>query len=59
VPRDEALLLDLEEATDIGIRRSLKPQQLPAAAAEYLAPRQRIAYFFEPAPHPLPEETRW
>ncbi|TMH05371.1 MAG: DUF3391 domain-containing protein [Betaproteobacteria bacterium] len=59
VPRDEALLLDLEEATDIGIRRSLKPQQLPAAAAEYLAPRQRIAYFFEPAPHPLPEETKW
>ena len=59
VPRDEALLLDLEEATDVGIRRSLKPQQLPAAAAEYLAPRQRIAYFFEPAPHPLPEETRW
>ena len=59
VPRDEALLLDLEEATDIGIRRSLKPQQMPAAAAEYLAPRQRIAYFFEPAPHPLPEETKW
>ncbi len=59
VPRDEALLLDLEDAVDVGIRRSLKPQQLPAAAHAFLAPRQRIAYFFEPAPEPLPEETVW
>ena len=59
VPREEAMLLDLEDAPNIGIRRSVKPQQLPAAAAEYLAPRQRIAYFFEPAPNPPPDDTRW
>jgi HD-GYP domain-containing protein (c-di-GMP phosphodiesterase class II) len=53
VPRHEALILDMESQPGIGIRRSLKPTGLPADALEYLAPRQRIAYFFEnsgPAP---------
>jgi hypothetical protein len=48
VPRDEALVLDLEQA-DVGIRRSLRPNQLPATTLAYLAPRPRVAYFFEPA----------
>lgn len=47
VPRHEALILDLESQPGIGIRRSLKPAALPADALEYLAPRQRIAYYFE------------
>lgn len=49
VPRDEALVEDLEVMTDLGIRRSLKPLQLPKAAFDYLSPRQRICYFFERA----------
>ncbi|MEO6661401.1 MAG: HD domain-containing phosphohydrolase [Burkholderiaceae bacterium] len=49
VPRDEALLLDLEAAPGLGIRRSIKPLQLPPAAFDYLAPRPRVVYFFEPA----------
>lgn len=48
--RDEALLLNLETLPDIGIRRSLAPAKLPAPALEFLAPRPRVAYFFEPAP---------
>jgi putative nucleotidyltransferase with HDIG domain len=47
VPRHEALILDLEKQSGIGIRRSLKPASLPADAQDYLSPRQRIAYFFE------------
>lgn len=47
VPRHEALILDLEKQPGIGIRRSLKPAALPADALDYLAPHQRIAYFFE------------
>ncbi|MFN0182272.1 MAG: HD-GYP domain-containing protein [Aquabacterium sp.] len=50
VPADEALLLNLESEPDLGIRRSVKPAQLPAAAHDYLQPRQRMVYFFEPAP---------
>jgi hypothetical protein len=47
VPRDEALILDLETVQGLGIRRSIKPAQLPVTALEYLAPRPRVAYFFE------------
>jgi len=49
VPRDEALIVDLEDTPGLGIRRSIKPQQLPVASLEYLAPRPRVAYFFEAA----------
>ncbi|MDT7517326.1 DUF3391 domain-containing protein [Rhodoferax sp. TBRC 17660] len=52
VARAEALILDLEKMPQLGIRRSLKPGNLPAAALDYLAPRQRIAYFFEQAAEP-------
>ena len=49
IARDDALLLDLEAVSDIGIRRSLSPAKLPREALEYLAPRHRLAYYFEPA----------
>jgi putative nucleotidyltransferase with HDIG domain len=49
VPRDEALVVSLEAQPGVGIRRSVKPTQLPAAALEYLSPRHRVAYYFEPA----------
>jgi len=52
VPREEALVLDLESAVGLGIRRSIKAQQLPPTALDYLAPSPRIAYFFEPAALP-------
>ena len=49
VPREEALVLNLEDQPDLGIRRSLKAQQLPRASLDYLSPRARVAYFFESA----------
>lgn len=49
-PREEALFLDLETTPELGIRRSVLPAKLPPAALEYLAPRPRVAYFFEPVP---------
>lgn len=48
VPRDEALVVDLQQLGDVSIRRSLKPMGLPPEALIYLSPRQRVAYFFEP-----------
>lgn len=47
---EKALHLNLEECPDLGIRRSLKGSQLPTRAAEYLAPRQRVTYFFDMEP---------
>ena len=48
VPRDEALIVDLESSHGLGIRRSIRPAQLPPDSLDYLAPRPRAAYFFEP-----------
>ena len=53
VPRDDALIVDLEHAGGLSIRRSLKPMQLPRESHEYLSPRQRVSYFFESAAAPL------
>ena len=55
VPRNEALMLDLEHTPDIGIRRSLPAAKLPVAAIEYLDPRPRVAYYFEPLMQPALE----
>lgn len=49
VALEEALVVDLEQAGDLGIRRSLRPLQLTKAAIDYLSPRQRMCYFFEHA----------
>lgn len=48
VAKHEALMLDLEREPHIGIRRSVKPAALGSAAMDFLTPRQRISYFFEP-----------
>lgn len=49
VPRHEAAPVELELQPDLGIRRGIKPIHLPLESADYLAPRQRVCYFFEPA----------
>jgi putative nucleotidyltransferase with HDIG domain len=48
VPREAAIAIDIGDEPGLGIRRSVKPQQLPAPALHYLAPRQPVAYYFEP-----------
>ena len=57
VDKGEALVLDLEQAPALGIRRSIKPASLPRAAMDYLSPRQRICYFFERAIEPGQQRT--
>ena len=42
------MILDLESAPELGIRRSLKPMALPERTLNYLSPRPRVSYFFEP-----------
>lgn len=56
VPKEEAPILDLETVPELGIRRSLKPAQLPRDALDYLSPRKRICYFFERAVSSGPDE---
>ena len=57
IAKEDALILDLEHAPSAGIRRSLRPDLLPRAAADYLTPRLRICYFFEQAADPVRGEV--
>ena len=57
VPIEQALLLNLDGQVDLGIRRSLKASQLPAAVRDYLSPRPRMVYFFEPVAPLLPAQA--
>lgn len=56
VPRHEALVLDLETQPNLGIRRSLPAVKLPTASIDYLDPRPRVSYYFEPLARPAAEE---
>lgn len=49
IPREQALVKDLQLEPELVVRASLKPSQLPRAALDYLSPRSRICYFFERA----------
>ncbi len=53
IPKDEALIVDLEHMTTTCIRRSIRPDLLPRASMDYLSPRARICYFFERAAEPV------
>lgn len=47
VPREEAILADLEQEPDVTIAKTIRPQLLPPAALEYLNPRRRMTYYFD------------
>jgi len=47
IPKDEAIMLDLEEEPDINIAKALRPIQLPPEVYEYLSPRKRVTYYFD------------
>jgi len=55
VRSEEALLLDLQQNPTLGVQRSLRVDQLPRAALDFLSPRQRVCYYFERAISPGPE----
>lgn len=48
LPRSEALVMDLEHTPNLGIRRSLPASKVPRPAIEFLDPRPRVSYYFEP-----------
>lgn len=47
VPKEEALWLDMREAPDLSVARTLRPAELDVAVIAYLDPRTRISYFTE------------
>jgi putative nucleotidyltransferase with HDIG domain len=47
VPKEQAVLIDLEKATEINITKSIRPALLAPKVAAYLNPRKRVTYFFD------------
>lgn len=47
VPKEEAILLDLEALPDVNISKAIRPALLPADVYSYLSPRKRATYFFD------------
>lgn len=47
VPKAEAILLDMEQETDLSIVKAIRPALLPPPVYAYLSPRKRISYFFD------------
>lgn len=47
VPREEAVLVDMEVEPDVSITKTLRPAQLSQEAHAYLSPRKRTTYFFD------------
>ncbi|OHC63139.1 MAG: hypothetical protein A2045_00880 [Rhodocyclales bacterium GWA2_65_20] len=48
VPKHEAIIVDLDTEPDISISQAIRPAQLPKAIFDYLSPRKRISYYFDP-----------
>jgi hypothetical protein len=47
VPREEAVLVDMERETDLNIVKSIRPSQVPKEIYLYLSPRKRVSYYFD------------
>lgn len=47
VPKEKALMVDMEQETSISIVKALRPAVLAPKVAAYLNPRKRVTYFFD------------
>ncbi|WPC68828.1 DUF3391 domain-containing protein [Rhodoferax ferrireducens] len=47
VPKDEAILLDMERETEVNIAKAIRPAQVPQEVYNYLSPRKRVSYYFD------------
>lgn len=47
IPKNEAIILDLEQEPGINVSKAIRPAHLPRAAYEYLNPRKRVNYYFD------------
>jgi putative nucleotidyltransferase with HDIG domain len=47
IPKEKAIILNLEHEPEISITKSISPALLPPKVATYLNPRKRVTYFFD------------
>ncbi|SFG17942.1 HDIG domain-containing protein [Duganella sp. CF458] len=47
VPREDAIMVDMDRESDLNIVRAIKPSQVPKEIYAYLSPRKRVSYYFD------------
>lgn len=47
IPKEEALLVDMESESDVNIAKAIRPAQLPREIYNYLSPRKQVSYYFD------------
>ncbi len=57
VPRDQAILVDLDRESELSVAKAIRPAQLPGEIYNYLSPRQRVSYYFDAGQAGLPTVT--
>ncbi len=49
VPKEEAIMLDMEQEAEVNISKAIRPAQVPREVYSYLSPRKRVSYYFDAA----------
>lgn len=47
IPKEEAILLDMESTDEVNIAKAIRPAQLPREIYNYLSPRKQVSYYFD------------
>ena len=47
VPKEEAILIDMDSELEVNIAKAIRPVQLPREILAYLSPRQQVSYYFD------------
>ena len=47
IPKEEAILVDMESEVDVNIAKAIRPAQLPREIYNYLSPRKQVSYYFD------------
>ncbi|WP_296446213.1 HD-GYP domain-containing protein [Rhodoferax sp. UBA5149] len=47
IPKEEAMLLDMERETEVNIAKAIRPAQVSRDVYNYLSPRKRVSYYFD------------
>ena len=47
IPKEDAILLDLDAETEVNIAKAIRPAQLPRDIYNYLSPRKQVSYYFD------------
>jgi len=47
IPKEEAILVDMEVESEVNITKAIRPAQLPREIYNYLSPRRQVSYYFD------------